>query len=261
MAAGRLEGHVALITGAASGMGEATARLFVAEGGKVVVADVSDDAGRKIAEELGANAHYAHLDVREQTDWTQAIEGCVARFGKIDTLVNNAGIMYWGEFVSTPLEDFRNVIAVNQIGVFLGIQTAAAPMMAAGRGSIINIASVNGHHGSIGAGAYAATKFAVRGMTMTAAMELAPLGIRVNTVCPGGIYTAIAQAMEAEGIDIQAQIARHAPIGRLGDPREIAEMVLFLASDASSYCTGADFMVDGGVTAAVMYDGRTPASS
>lgn len=244
----RLAGKVAIISGAARGQGAAEARLFSREGAKVVVADVLDSEGKALADELGVEAMYVHLDVTQEEDWVNAVREASNRFGKVDVLVNNAGIVKMGTVVDTPLQDFRDVVEVNQIGVFLGMRAVTPAMLEAGGGSIVNISSVDGIVGVAGMLAYVASKFAVTGMTKVAALELGPQSIRVNSVHPGGVDTPMVTATglskeQAEGL------FTHLPLGRIGRPEEIAEVAAFLASDAASYCTGSEVVVDGGWTA------------
>jgi 3alpha(or 20beta)-hydroxysteroid dehydrogenase len=242
--AGDLEGKVALISGAARGMGAAEARLFVAEGGRVVIGDVLDDEGGRVAAELGEAAIYVHLDVTQEADWQKAVAKAESTFGKLDVLVNNAGILRFGMLEETELEEYELVIRINQTGVFLGMKTAAPAMRRAGAGSMVNISSLAGMKGIGGAVAYTASKYAVRGMTKTAAIELGSAGIRVNSVHPGGIETPMTSPVGASS-EPGAQEYSY-PIPRIGRPEEVAQLVLWLASDKSSYSTGAEFLVDGG---------------
>ena len=241
----RLEGKVALITGGARGQGEAEARLFVTEGAKVVIADVLDDQGKAVATELGDAATYVHLDVAREDDWLHAVESAVASFGKLDVLVNNAGIVRAGPLESTDLESYMDVVRVNQVGPFLGMRAVVPPMRDAGGGSIVNIASNAGLEGVEGVIAYVATKWALRGMTKTAAIELGQYGIRVNSVHPGGVDTPMIAGDKLGSVDQDAAFASQ-PIPRIGRPEEIARLVLFLASDEASYTTGAEVSADGG---------------
>lgn len=247
---GKLESKVAIVTGAARGMGAAEATRLVAEGARVVLADVLDDEGRKLASTLGKQALYVHLDVREEDDWVKAVDSTVSHFGQLDILVNNAGVQRIAPITQMSLEEFRFVNDVNFLGPFLGMRAAIPKMLGRGSGSIINIASVNGLFGAPGLAAYAATKHAVIGMTKSVAMELGTTGIRVNAVCPGGIDTPMAALTnEQVGFDATALMAKKVPMARTGKADEMAGMVVFLASDDSSYCTGGVFVVDGGLTA------------
>jgi len=251
---GRLDGKVALITGGARGQGEAEVRLFVAEGAKVVFGDVLDDLGEVVAKELGDNAHYLHLDVRAEADWQAAVAEAESRFGKLDVLLNNAGVLSIGALTAdTTLEDYMRVIEINQVGPFLGMRTAIPALLRAGGGSIVNTSSTNGLAGYGGTMAYTASKFAVRGMTKNVALEYGAAGIRCNSIHPGAVDTAMTKP---EGIDFtaedQAAIFAMNPTPRVGQPEEIARLALFLASDESSYCNGAEFIADGGQTAGVV---------
>ena len=244
---GRLDGKVAIISGASRGMGAATAKQFVAEGARVVMGDVLDAEGQTLATNLGDASAYQHLDVSSAESWRQVVEFTVARFGKLDVLVNNAGIFRSAPLESLTEDDWASVIAVNQTGVFLGMQSAVQAMKAAGGGSIVNISSIDGLIGSSDSLAYVASKFAVRGMTKVAALELGKFGIRVNSVHPGGIDTPmVADALPAEVVE---QMFSPLPLGRIGRPEEVAELATWLASDASSYSTGSEFVIDGGWTA------------
>jgi 3alpha(or 20beta)-hydroxysteroid dehydrogenase len=246
---GCLEGKVAVITGAARGQGAAAARLFVAEGARVVIADVLDDIGRQLAAELGPAATYRHLDVSSEDDWQAAVDDTVQELGSVDVLVNNAGILRFAALTDMALEDYLRVINVNQVGTFLGMRTVAKPMIAAGGGSIVNISSVEGLAGMPYLSAYTATKFAIRGMTKVAALELGPMGIRVNSVHPGMIVTDMVKDA-AGGADVDlSPAAKRIPLRRMGESEDIAEVVLFLASDRAAYVTGAELAADGGATA------------
>jgi 3alpha(or 20beta)-hydroxysteroid dehydrogenase len=246
---GRLEGKSALVTGAARGQGAATARRFVAEGARVVIADVRDEEGKALADELGGEyggaARYLHLDVTSEDDWAAALPAGET----LDVLVNNAGVLYFGLLADTSLADYQRVIGVNQVGTFLGMRAAVPAMRAAGGGSIVNVSSVEGLAAAPLLTAYTASKFAIRGMTKVAAVELGQYGIRVNSVHPGMIDTdMIKDAVGGVELDL-SRITRRVPLRRTGRPQEIADLVVFLASDESSYCTGAEFVADGGATA------------
>jgi 3alpha(or 20beta)-hydroxysteroid dehydrogenase len=244
---GRLDGTVALVTGAARGVGEATARRLAAEGARVVLADVRDDLGTAVAADLGAAARYEHLDVTEADDWRRVVDGIAAAEGRLDVLVNNAAILRVGGLLDTTPEMFLEVVRVNELGPFLGMRAAAPLLIASGRGSIVNLSSTQGLEGFGGLIAYVASKFAVRGMTKAAALELAPHGVRVNSVHPTGIDT----PMLAETFpgSVRAGVGAGVPLGRIARPEEVAAMVCFLASEESSFSTGAEFLVDGGATA------------
>jgi 3alpha(or 20beta)-hydroxysteroid dehydrogenase len=246
---GCLEGKVAIVTGAARGQGAAAARLFAAEGARVVIADVLDDLGTELAASLGETAVYRHLDVSSEEDWQRTVDETVHTLGSVDVLVNNAGILRFAALPDMPLEDYLRVVTVNQVGTFLGMKTVAKPMIAAGQGSIVNISSVEGLAGMPYLTAYTATKFAIRGMTKVAALELGPMGIRVNSVHPGMIVTdMVKDAAGGHDIDL-SPAAKRIPLRRMGQSEDIAEVVLFLASDRSSYVTGAELAADGGATA------------
>ena len=212
----------------------------------MVLADVLDEEGERTAAEAGAE--YAHLDVVSEEGWDAVVADIVARHGRLDVLVNNAGILRAGQLVNQSLEEWNLVVAINQTGVFLGMRAAGRAMIAAGNGgSIVNISSVAGLEGVFGSMAYSATKWAVRGMTKVAAKELGRHGIRVNSIHPGLIATDMTAAFPAFSSDEKrARAERNIPLRRVGVPEDIAEMVLFLASEASSYCTGQEFVVDGG---------------
>ncbi len=243
----RLDGKIALITGAARGQGAAAARAFVAEGAKVMIADILDTEGKELAAELGVL--YQHLDVSSEDDWAAAIERVKAEYGNPNVLVNNAGILYFSELAKTTLAEYERVIRVNQIGAFLGMRSVVEPMTAAGGGSIVNVSSVEGLAGMPYLVAYTASKFAIRGMTKVAALELGQRNIRVNSVHPGAIDTSmITDAAGGQKVDM-SYVGKKVALGRVGQPEDVAKLVLFLASDESSYSTGAEFVVDGGATA------------
>ncbi|MDF1832331.1 MAG: glucose 1-dehydrogenase [Porticoccaceae bacterium] len=242
-----LKGKVALITGAARGQGAAEARLFAARGAKVVITDVLDQEGKQVAADIGDAALYIHLDVTDENSWAAAVKETVAHFGKLNVLVNNAGIVQVKPLIDTSVADYMKVIEINQLGVFLGMRSVAGAMKDAGSGSIINISSIDGLIGMSGGSAYCASKFAVRGMTKVAAMELGPDNIRVNSIHPGGIHTPmITQAGMDESV--MTDIFSKVPLGRVGQPEEMATLAAYLASDDSSYSTGSEFIADGGLT-------------
>ena len=244
---GRLGGKVAVITGGARGQGAAEARLFVAEGAKVVIGDVLDGEGEVLAKELGDDALYVHHDVTDEDEWRNVVETALDRFGSVDVLVNNAGVFSLAPITSTSLEEYRRTIDVNQVGVFLGMKAVAPTMVAQAAGSIVNISSVAGLKGSALTIAYGASKWAVRGMTKIAAKELSPFGVRVNSVHPGLIETTM--LAEIDAITTRASMTASIPMGRVAEAEEVARLVLWLASDESGYSTGAEFVVDGGMTA------------
>ncbi|MEZ0186497.1 MAG: glucose 1-dehydrogenase [Candidatus Reddybacter sp.] len=243
-----LQDKVALITGAARGQGAAEARLFAARGAKVVITDVLDEEGKQVAAEIGDAAHYIHLDVTDENSWAAAVKETVAHFGKLNVLVNNAGIVQVKALADTSVADYMKVIEINQLGVFLGMRSVAGPMKDAGSGSIINISSIDGLIGMSGGSAYCASKFAVRGMTKVAAMELGPDNIRVNSIHPGGIHTPMITQTGMDESTMNALFGK-VPLGRVGQPEEMATLAAYLASDDSSYSTGSEFIADGGLTA------------
>lgn len=243
---GRLEGKVALISGAARGQGEAEARLLAREGASVVLGDVRDDDGERVAASIvdaGGQATYLHLDVTSEGDWTAAVQRAAEGYGRLTTVINNAGIFKTGEIASLALADYLEVIQVNQVGVFLGIKAAIPALKAAGGGSIVNTSSTAGLEGYAGCGAYASSKWAVRGLTKVAALELAVHNIRVNSVHPGPIDTPM---INPEGADLSAGLSGMIPMARAGLASEVAQLMVFLASDESSCGTGAQFTIDGG---------------
>jgi 3alpha(or 20beta)-hydroxysteroid dehydrogenase len=256
---GRLEGRTALVTGSARGTGEATARLLAAEGARVVVSDVLDERGEAVAAQIGEAALYQRLDVTSEADWARAVECAVDRFGSLDILVNNAAILLMKALPDTELAEFQRVVAVNQVGTFLGMKAAFEPMKRAGGGSIVNVSSIDGLRTQNGLVAYCASKWAVRGMTRVAALELGRYGIRVNAVCPEAGGPEMVAEFLPEGVDLEEVFAQQMPAlapqrqrsiaDRVGD---VARMILFLASDESASCTGADFVVDGANTAGVL---------
>lgn len=237
----RLNGKVAIITGAAGSQGAAAARLFVAEGARVVLTDIQD--GEQVASDLGDAAFFLKHDISESVAWSQVVAETLRRFGKIDVLVNNAGIFDPKPFVDTTVADMERHFRVNQLGMFLGMQAVSKPMTAAKSGSIINISSTAGIRHIPGQFAYSASKWGVRGMTGNAAAELGRLGIRVNSVYPGVIDTPMLAKNPKSTIEMFLQFV---PLGRMAEPKEVAEIVAFLASDAASYVNGAEIAVDGG---------------
>jgi len=251
---GRLEGKVALITGGAQGQGAAAVRAFVAEGAKVVIADVADDHGKPLAEEVGGPSYFQHLDVSSESDWSSAVAEAAESFGTIDVLVNNAGILHFSELAKTTLEEYERVIRVNQVGTFLGMREVTPVMIAGGGGSIVNSSSIEGLGGMPFLIAYSASKFAIRGMTKVAALELGSKGIRVNSVHPGMIDTGMIRE-QVGGAEGMAWGAKKVALKRVGLPEDVADMYVFLASDESGFCTGAEFVCDGGATATHAYGG------
>jgi 3alpha(or 20beta)-hydroxysteroid dehydrogenase len=242
---GRLDGKVAIVTGGARGQGAAEARLFVAEGARVVISDVLVAEGEALAAELGSAASFARHDVSREEEWEAVAASTVERFGGLHVLVNNAGIAHSAPIASHTVADIERLFAVNQLGVFLGIRTAIEPMKASGGGAIVNISSGAGLRATKYMIGYAATKYAVTGMTAAAALELARVGIRVNSIHPGVIETPMLGENPAE---TTAAMVKLTPLRRLGAPDEIARTALFLASDEASYLTGAHVPVVGGLT-------------
>ncbi|MGQ0432600.1 MAG: glucose 1-dehydrogenase [Microthrixaceae bacterium] len=243
---GRLEGKVAIVTGAARGQGEAEARRFVAEGAKVLLTDVLDPEGEAVAASLGASAAYRHLDVTSEDDWQAALAEAEERFGPVSVLVNNAGILDFGPIHKQDVARFRTVLDVNLVGPLIGMKTVAPSMKRAGGGSIINVSSNAGIVGLPQAGAYVSSKWGLRGLSKTAALDLGATGIRVNSVHPGGINTPMT---DFGGSGDDSPWAKGLPIARMGRPEEVANVVTVLASDEASYVTGAEWSVDGGATA------------
>lgn len=240
---GRVTGKVALITGGSRGIGAASARALVAEGAQVVIGDVLDDEGKALAAELGDVARSVHLNVTSAEDWAAAVDTTVAEFGKLNVLFNNAGIANGGQLQRFKLDKWQQIIDVNLTGPFLGMRAAADAMIAAGGGSIINTSSIEGLRGTPWAHGYVASKWGLRGLTKSVAMELAPHGIRVNSLHPGLIRTPITEGIPDDMIPI--------PLGRAGQPEEVASFVVFLASDESSFATGSEFVMDGGTVSQI----------
>lgn len=244
----RLTGKVAIITGAARGQGAAEASLFIEEGAKVVITDLLVEEGTTLGEKLGDNALFIQHDVTKSNDWEKVINTTVEKFGSIDILVNNAGIgMRNLPVEETTEEDYMQAINVNQVSVFLGMKHVVPTMKKQGSGSIVNISSLAGISGIANGIGYTASKFAVRGMTKTVALEVADLGIRVNSVHPGFIDTPMIQTKETA--DFRESAGGMIPMKRLGQSEDVAKLVLFLGSDDSSYSTGAEYILDGGLNA------------
>jgi len=236
---GRVDDKVAIITGGAQGMGAADARMLVAEGAKVVIADILDEPGQALADELGDAARYVHLDVSDEEQWQAAVDAAVTAFGKVNVLVNNAGIVQVAPLKSLDVDKWNRVLAVNLTGAMLGIKAVLGPMKDAGGGSIINVSSIEGMRGASWVHSYVASKWGLRGLTKSAALELASDNIRVNSLHPGFIRTPMTKHFPDDMVGT--------PLGRPGKPEEVATFVVFLASDESSFSTGSEFVVDGGL--------------
>jgi 3alpha(or 20beta)-hydroxysteroid dehydrogenase len=241
---GRADGKVVLISGGARGMGAAHAAALVGEGARVLIGDILDEQGRAVAEKLGAAAHYEHLDVTDPDLWATAVDVAVSRFGRLDALVNNAGIVSMGRLRGSSLADWQRVLDVNLTGAYLGMRAAIEPMITGGGGSIVNISSVEGLAGSAHLHGYVAAKFGLRGITKSAAVELAQYNIRVNSIHPGLVLTPLAEG-------VTDAFMKPIPMRRGAAPAEVSSFVLFLVSDESAYATGAEFVVDGGLTSYV----------
>ena len=253
---GRLDGKVAIVTGAARGIGAETARAFVREGARVLLGDVLDEAGAKTASALGEQAAYRRLDVRVERDWADAVADARARFGPLNVLVNNAAILEVATIEETSRARLAELLDVNLIGPFLGTQAVLPELRANGGGSIVNVASIDALEGEVGVAAYSASKWGLRGLTKCAALELGRYGIRVNAVHPGGgnpemREPAMRRVREelARGTKIDFRgVPRH-PLGRSLTLAEVAHVIVFLASDEASFCSGGDFAVDGAFSA------------
>lgn len=241
----RLSEKVAIITGGARGMGEAHVRRFVEEGAKVVFTDINEELGEKLSDELGSKAVFVKHDVTDQDGWAKVVEKTEAEFGPVNILVNNAGISMSKTIFEMTEEEYRKIIDINQVSVFLGIKAVLSSMQKVEGGSIVNISSMNGIVG--GAPGYTDSKFAVRGLTKAAALQLGALGIRVNSVHPGVIETPMVS--EGDAVEQIKQFAAQIPMQRMAQAEEVTNMVLFLSSDEASYSTGSEFVIDGGMTA------------
>ncbi|MCZ4076828.1 glucose 1-dehydrogenase [Rhodococcus sp. H36-A4] len=239
----RLAGRVALVSGAARGMGLAHCKAMIAEGAQVVLGDILDEEGASAASELGDAAHYMHLDVTSEDSWAEAVAATTEKFGPVTVLVNNAGIVGGNLITAYETTEWQRILDINLTGTFLGIRACAQSMIDAGGGSIINISSVEGFRGSPGLHGYTATKFAVRGLTKSVALELAPKKVRVNSIHPGFVHSPMTEGIPEDFLQI--------PLGRGGNASEVSSMVVFLASEESSYSTGSEFIVDGGLMAGV----------
>lgn len=241
----RLKNKVAIITGGARGMGASHVRLFASEGAKVVFTDLNEEEGRILEKEIGGNVKFIKQDVTDAASWEKVVEDTKKIFGQVNILVNNAGISINKPLLEITEDEYRKIVDINQVSVFLGTKAVAASMKKAGNGSIINISSMNGLVG--GAIGYTDTKFAVRGMTKAAAIQLSPLGIRVNSVHPGVIETPM--VTEGDSYEVIEKLSKQIPIRRMAKSEEVSNLVLYLASDESSYSTGSEFVIDGGLTA------------
>ncbi len=249
----RLEGKVAIISGGARGQGAVEARMFAEEGASVVIGDILDDQGRQTEaelQELGYNVTYVHLDVTDESDWQSAVQTALSTYGKLDILLNNAGILIRKTIEETTVEDWDRIFAVNSKGVFLGTKAAIPAMRENGGGSIINISSTAGLVGSPnGSASYTATKGSVRLFTKSTAIQHASEGIRANSIHPGPIETDMIADTLNDPANMELRMQR-LPLGRIGKPSEIAYGAIYLASDESSFVTGAELVIDGGTTAA-----------
>jgi 3alpha(or 20beta)-hydroxysteroid dehydrogenase len=245
-----MAGRVAIISGGARGMGAETARVLAREGASVVIGDVLVDEGRAVAAEIAGEgrgaARFVPLDVTQADQWAAAVATAASTYGHLDTLVNNAGVTLRKRVQRYPIEDFNRIIGINLTGAFLGMRASVDAMIAAGGGAIVNVSSIQGIHGTPYNHAYVASKFGLRGLTKSAALELAPHGIRVNSIHPGLIRTPMVEHMPDDLIPI--------PLGRPGQPADIANLMLFLLSDEASYATGAEYVLDGGSLQNMMRD-------
>lgn len=248
----RLAGKTAIITGGARGMGAVTTRLFAEHGANVVIGDILDAEGQALAQELGSNVRFVHLDVTSESDWQQAVTTAEA-LGPLNVLVNNAGILVFKAIAEQTTEEYMNVLNINLVGCYNGIRAVIEPMKRAGIGSIINISSIDGLQAKNSLSAYASSKWGMRGLTKAAALELGHYNIRVNTVHPGGIHTAMGNQDKVTDDSMNVFYKNHA-LPRVGLPIEVARMSLFLASDESSYSTSAEFIVDGGWSGGLTLD-------
>ena len=241
----RLKNKVAIITGGARGMGASHVRLFASEGAKVVFTDLNEEEGRILEKEIGGNVKFIKQDVTDAASWEKVVEDTEKIFGQVNILVNNAGISINKPLLEITEDEYRKIVDINQVSVFLGTKAVAASMKKSGNGSIVNISSMNGLVG--GAIGYTDTKFAVRGMTKAAAIQLSPLGIRVNSIHPGVIETPM--VTEGDSYEVIKKLSKQIPIRRMAKSEEVSNLVLYLASDESSYSTGSEFVIDGGLTA------------
>jgi 3alpha(or 20beta)-hydroxysteroid dehydrogenase len=236
---GRVDGKVVLISGGAQGMGAAHAKMLIGEGAKVVIGDILDEKGEALAAELGDSVRYVHLDVTRAEQWEAAVNTAVDAFGKLNVLVNNAGIVALGKIGQFDMAKWQKVIDVNLTGTFLGMQAVVEQMKTAGGGSIINVSSIEGLRGAVMVHPYVASKWAVRGLAKSAAIELGKFNIRINSLHPGFIRTPMTKHFPDDMVT--------SPLGRPGKSEEVSTFVVFLASDESSFSTGAEYVVDGGL--------------
>ncbi|MFI0450644.1 glucose 1-dehydrogenase [Actinomadura sp. 6N118] len=252
---GQLDGKVALITGGARGMGKSHVRRFVDEGAKVVFGDLLEEEGAKLAADLGDAVRFLRMDVTAPDDWRSAVGTAVEAYGGLHALVNNAGIMRHKKIEDMALEEFKQVLDVNLVSQWLGIKAVTAAMRESGGGSIVNVSSTEGFIGGSGLAAYSASKFGVRGLTKAAARELGEYGIRVNSIHPGGVLTAMSLQEDVVAATAESADAfmKALPLGRMGKTREVSGLVVYLASDDSSYCTGSEVLVDGGMLTGAGY--------
>ncbi|WP_067461659.1 SDR family NAD(P)-dependent oxidoreductase [Actinomadura macra] len=252
---GQLDGKVALITGGARGMGKAHVRRFVTQGAKVIFGDILVEQGDELAADLGPDVRFVRMDVTDPDDWRTAVEMATGTFGALHILVNNAGIIRHTTIEEMSLAEFRQVLDVNLVGQWLGVKSVTAAMRAAGGGSIVNVSSTEGFIGASGLAAYSASKFGVRGLTKAAARELGHQGIRVNSIHPGGVLTSMSlqDDVVANTAGSADALLRALPLGRLGKTTEVSGLVAYLASDDSSYCTGSEILVDGGMLTGAGY--------
>lgn len=248
--AGRLEGRVAIVTGAARGQGEATARLFASEGARVVLCDLDDAEGQAAATSIGGEARFEHLDITDEANWQSVVDSASKRWGGVDVLVNNAGINIPASVAGMEKAQFMKVLEINLVGAWLGMKSVAPVMFARGKGSIVNIVSSSGLWAMNGLSAYGSSKWALRGLSRNAALEYGPRGVRVNAVFPGGINTRMGNVTEEPVTELNKYYVGQ-PIKRIGEPEEVARVSLFLASDESSYMCGSELSVDGGQTLGV----------